>query len=60
MPDIAQFAQLGVAGLAVYLMYKISANHIDHNTQMLEKNTEILNKLAEAIGDLKEWLENHK
>lgn len=60
MPDITQFAQLGVAGLAVYLMYKICSNHIDHNTEWLEKNTKILNTLTGAMNNLTEWLKTHK
>lgn len=60
MPDITQFAQLGVAGLAVYLMYKISSNHIDHNTEWLEKNTKVLNTLTGAMNNLTEWLKTHK
>ena len=53
MPDITAIAQFGVAGLAVYLMYRISSNHIDHNTKAT-------NNLTEVIKELKEWLQNHK
>ena len=52
MPEISSIAQFGVAGMAVFLMYKISANHIEHNTEVLEK-------LTEAIIRLEEWLKNN-
>ena len=52
-PEISQIAQMGVAGLAVYFMYKISSNHIDHNTK-------ILGELKDVIIKLTEYLENHK
>ena len=51
-PEISQIAQLGVAGLAVYLMYKIAANHINHNTK-------VLGELRDAIVKLTEYLEKH-
>ena len=51
--DIAQIAQLGVAGLAVFLMYRISSNHIDHNTV-------ILGELRDAIKSLVSFLEKDK
>ena len=49
--DFTQLGQLGVAGLAVFLMYKISANHIN-------SNTEVLNQLKDAIVNLQQFLNN--
>ena len=51
--DITQLAQFGVAGLAVFLMYRIASNHIDHNTKAI-------NKMTSVIENLNEWLRNHK
>ena len=50
--DISQFSQFGVAGLAVYLFYKIAANHLIHNTK-------VLGELRDAIVKLTEFLEKH-
>jgi len=52
MPDITNIAQFGVAGLAVYLLYRISANHLDHATKAIEE-------LTKTIKDLQEWLHEH-
>lgn len=49
MPDLTQIAQFGVAGLAVYLMFKLSSNHVEHNTQAV-------NELKEAIRALIDYL----
>jgi len=47
--DINQLSQFGVAGLAVFLMYKISSNHINHNTKAFEKLTEVINDLLHFL-----------
>ena len=47
--DISQLPQFGVAGLAVYFMYKIASNHINHNTKAFEKLTETLNELINFL-----------
>jgi len=52
MPDLASIAQFGVAGLAVFLFYRLAANHIDHNSK-------VLGELTEAITSLKEFMQNH-
>ena len=52
MPELSDILQFGVAGLAVFLMYKLSANHLDHNTK-------VLGELRDVIKDLKEFLEHH-
>lgn len=51
--DIGTISQFGVAGLAVWLMYKIASNHINHNT-------EILGELRDAIKELTSHLKNGK
>ena len=43
--DISSLGQLGVAGLAVFLFYKLGANHLNHNTKVLEE-------LRDAIREL--------
>ena len=50
--DISQLAQFGVAGLAVFLFYKLASNHISHNTN-------ILAELRDAINLLTEYLKEH-
>lgn len=53
MPDFSAISQFGVAGMAVYLMYRIASNHIDHNTKTL-------GELRDVIKELREFLQNHK
>ena len=56
MPDFNQFSQLtgvGVAGLAVFLMYKVVSNHLAHLT-------ESINRLITMIERLENWLEKHR
>ena len=53
MPEISQIAQLGVAGLSVFLFYRLTSNHLNHNTKALLE-------LRDAIKELKGWLQNHK
>lgn len=43
--NISDLAQFGVAGLAVWTMYKIVSNHINHNTAAFEKLSETLQEL---------------
>ena len=51
--NLTQLTGVGVAGLSVFLIYKLTANHIFHLT-------EAINKLTEVIIRLEEWLkENH-
>ena len=42
-------ASLPVAGLALWLMYRLAANHLEHNTRAIEE-------LREAIGELTTFL----
>lgn len=53
MPDLVQLTGVGLAGFVSWLMWKLAANHISHNT-------EILTKLSEAIDHLTEHLKNGK
>ena len=50
--DISQLSQMGVAALSVYLMWRLSTNHLDHNTK-------VLGELRDAINKLIEFLEKH-
>ena len=52
-PDFTQLANLGVAGFAVYLMYKLSSNHVEHNTKAI-------NELTKVIIELKDWMQSHQ
>jgi len=47
--DLNQLSQFGVAGLAVYFMYKISSNHISHNTKAFEKLSEVIKELINHL-----------
>ena len=49
MQDFTQFANLGVAGLAVWLFYKMASNHIDHNTSAIKELKEVMQELKEII-----------
>lgn len=51
--DLANLTGVGVAGLSVYLFWKLAANHITHNTEAIEK-------LSKAIDLLTQWLKNNK
>ena len=54
-PELGQFTQftgVGVAGLSVFLMYKLTTNHMQHLT-------DAVNKLNETIIKLEEWLKDH-
>ena len=53
MQEIKDLANFGVAGLAVFFMYRIASNHIEHNTS-------VLGDLRDTIKDLKEFLQHHK
>ena len=53
MPDLVQLTGVGLAGFVSWLMWKLSSNHISHNT-------EILTKLSDAIDDLTSYLKNGK
>lgn len=49
--DVGTVAQFGVAGLAVYLFYKLAANHLSHNTV-------VVGELRDAIRELTNYLKN--
>ena len=54
-PEIGQLTQLtgvGVAGLSVYLMWKLTSNHLQHLTNAV-------NRLEATITKLEEFLKNH-
>lgn len=50
--ELTNVVQLGIAGFALWLFYKIQSNHLNHMTEALEH-------LTEAIVDLKTWLKDH-
>lgn len=57
--DVASLGQYGLAGVmiglillcgaAVYFLWKLSSNHIDHNTQATMENTKVLSALHQLI-----------
>ena len=52
MPDvdiIRELAAVPLASLAIYLMYRLSTNHMNSLSGAITR-------MAEAIDDLKEWL----
>lgn len=50
--DIIQLTGVGLAGLTIWLTFRLVTNHLVHNTQ-------VLNELIQVIRELKEWLQNH-
>ena len=53
-PFLREGGAIALAALAIWIVYKITSNHINHNT-------EILAELKEAIHHLTEFLKNgHK
>ena len=52
-PELSNLTGVGVAALAVFLLYKLASNHVEHNTRTL-------GELRDAINKLVEYLENHK
>lgn len=50
---ITEVAKLGISGLCVYLMYRLSSNHIEHNTQAIDR-------LHTTIDELLVWLKSQK
>ena len=55
MDMIAILLQYGLAGLAIYLMYRLMTNHSRHLVRIITKN---LRELREEIKKLRETLEN--
>ena len=55
MNDLTQITQLtgvGVAGLSVFLIYKLATNELRHLT-------DVINELTVVIKRLENWLEKH-
>ena len=46
---IIQGGGVGVAVLAVVLLYKLSSNHIDHNTRALTKLEAAIDRLIDLL-----------
>lgn len=49
---VLQAGGIGVGVYALFVLYKLVGNHINHNT-------EALNKLIRVIESLEEFLKNH-
>jgi hypothetical protein len=50
---LTELSALPVAGIALYFMYRLSANHMDHLTAAIHR-------LADTMTDLKDWLQRDK
>ena len=50
---IIQGGGVGIAAFSMYIVWKISSNHINHNTV-------VLTELKDAIKELKSYLKNGK
>lgn len=51
MGEIVNIAELGVAGMAVFFLYRITSNHLHHLTSSVDR-------LAEAFQDLIDHLKS--
>ena len=50
LPDnFIQFGGIGLGAFAMYLLWRMSANHIDHNTKALTKLEDAINRLIDLI-----------
>jgi len=49
MAEFTPFINLGLGGVALYMMYKLASNHVEHNTQAIQK-------LEVAVTELITWL----
>ena len=52
LTSLTQLTGVGVAGLSVFLMWKLTTNHISHLI-------EAVNKLTKVIESLEEFLKEH-
>ena len=52
LTSLTQITGVGVAGLSVFLMYRLFSNHLDHLTTAI-------NGLTAVITRLEEWLKEH-
>ena len=48
---LVQGGLAGVACLSLWVNYKISSNHINHNTDALSKLTEVMARLDQFLKD---------
>lgn len=51
--DIVQYGGVGLAALSMWIVYKLSGNHIEHNTEATKN-------LSVVIAELKEFLQHKK
>lgn len=57
MPEyVVQGGAVGIAGFAVYCMWKMSSNHSKHLMKYIQENTKALTGLESAIRELKNYL----
>jgi len=50
---LTELSALPVAGIALYLMYRLATNHVDHMASAVDR-------LTDAINELKDWLQRGK
>ena len=53
MSEITQYLNLGIAGIALYLMYNLSSKAIDKLVTAVETNTAVLTELKALIHNAK-------
>lgn len=51
--QLSNLTGVGVAGLSVFLIWKLATNHLIHLTSAIQE-------LRDAVKELKEWLQNHQ
>ena len=49
MPDLTNVTGVGIAGLAVWLMWKLATNHLHHNTMAIQELRDMIQKLISYL-----------
>ena len=61
---LVQVLSLPVAALAIYFMYKLASNHVNHSIQAVDRLSEAVNSqtgmIRELTGFIKAFLERDK
>lgn len=56
---VQEVASLPLAGLAMWFMFKLSSNHVNHNTVALEKLTDALGAAHQTDIEFQGWLKGY-
>lgn len=46
---LVEYGGIGLGAFSMYLLYKLSSNHLSHNTSMLQKLSDSIEKLCDLI-----------